>query len=198
MNLLSVIIPFIIHLEVKGSTEESNETTHYKMQLRNAGCDEEGYLLYYSSICINSDYHHLRPPNSTSLTNVYVAFRYPPKITNIHEGLKTIKVKVHDAVLLWEDPRVIINANEMNKQRLINRIPFQTSENVSFLFFPNSWPYIIGNRDGDYKQWAPIQGLISVEKEIERKTKETEDSWGTQSFEILFPTPLNASIPPIT
>ena len=86
----------------------------------------------------------------------------------------------------------------MNKQRLINRIPFQTSENVSFLFFPNSWPYIIGNRDGDYKLWAPIQGLISVEKEIERKTKETEDSWGTQSFGILFPTPLNASIPPIT
>ena len=116
MNILFLVIAFTIYLEVYGNEEESYEANPNSTQLRRAGCDDQGHLLDVN-ICINSDYNLLEPPKPS--TNIYRGFLRWPKILDINEELGTIKIYLHDWILLWEDPRIKINVNDIDSKKLL-------------------------------------------------------------------------------
>ena len=116
-----------------------------------------------------------------------MAFRIPPKISDVNEERGTIKINAPGVVLFWEDRNVTINLSKIKEGRLIN----PTTENMSLLIFPNEF---IRNKDYNYKLWTPTQS-ISVENEIDRKSKDPNDSWGTQLLGVKFSDPLNDATP---
>ena len=108
---------------VIGEKEELIDPNTCKDLLREAGCDDEGYLLD-KYVCLNSNYRKLKPPNA--IPTIYISFGKWPKVWFIDEKNGIIKIQV-EMVFLWKDPRVQIKVNEIETNGFLIQI-FQTLE----------------------------------------------------------------------
>ena len=192
MNILFLVIPLTIYLEVNGNEEESNEATSNTTQLHGVGCDDKGYLLD-ANICINSTYNFLEPPKT--LTAVYRSFLTWPKILDIDEELGTVKIYLQDWLLLWEDARIKINLDDIDSKKLKNvsqHIP-TTQNDLRFLLLPfQLW----NEKNDDYgvKLWIPFRERLEIENVLSLKGKMGYSPWGIQDYGVVFTSTLNELI----
>ena len=155
-----------------------------------SGCDEMGYLME-KNVCTNSDYLPSKPPKFSTI--VHVGFLEWPRILDIDEGLKKIKVQLNDVVFQWEDPRVKVNFNQIEQKRLV-RPPLSTPKKFFLLVIPleNECKSLIDEMD-KVKIWAPKE--LHIEGLLNSKIDDSKNPLGILEFGLRFSDPLNKSEP---
>lgn len=191
MNLIQYLAVFFkICSLVKADEKELAQPLNCTKLKLDAGCDEEGKLLE-NGVCINSDYLPTKSPNFS--TTVHVGFLQWPTISDIDEELGTIKLRIQDAIFEWEDSRVKIDLNQIEKDKLVPPplilpIPFY----LYFVPLENKCSSLIDENDR-FELWTPEQ--IHVEKLVSSKKDDSRNPWGINEFGIHFSNPLNKSNP---
>ena len=190
MNLRVILTFFMIHGLAQGEEGKSIEPYDCKGRLLDSGCDEKGSLLD-ENVCINSDYMPSKPPKFS--TTVHVGFLKWPRILDIDEGLKTIKVQLDDAIFQWEDARVKINFNHIEKKKLVRPI-LPPPKPFLLLKVPlgNICTYLIDEM-GRTMIWTPEQ--LHIKNFISSKIDNSRNPWGILEFGIRFSDPFNESEP---
>ena len=194
MNLvICLVVVTLTYKEVMGEERDSYESYNCTKLLSDAGCDDKGHLLDKYA-CLNSSYRQFKPPNS--FTTVYVGwFLNMPKILDVKEKMGTIKIDLDETIFFWEDPRIKINFNNIENEKL-HRIPLEPPDKLLLSIFPyNDICNPESDENSNFKMWTPISQRINIHGELSREAEGSDSLWGIQDYGLRFTESLNESNP---
>lgn len=194
MNLVMyLLVVALTNKPVMGEGIESIESYNCTKLLADAGCDDKGHLLDKYA-CLNSNYRQFKPPNSFTTVNIGW-FLDMPKILDVKEKMGTIKIGLDETIFFWEDPRIKINFDNIENEKL-HRVPLEPSDKFVLSIFPyNDICNPDTNENSNFKMWTPINQRINIHGELSREAEGSESLWGIQDYGLRFTEPLNESNP---
>ena len=175
---------------VNGDELGSIETYNCRELLFNAGCDEHGLLLE-ENVCLTSAYKPSKPPKPS--TTIQVGFLKSVKLFDVDEGLGLIKLFMDEVVLHWEDPRVKINLNRIENEKL-RQTPIPGPERFKILVLPvESMCSSLFDGNGRLVIWLP--GQIHFKGLLKSNPDDSKNPMGISEIGIRLSDPMNKTSP---